>query len=123
MSHHELDDDPDTQALFSKCEGQVAEIKTRQEQAKKIAKSNVTLDIKPTGTDVNMHDLLRDIRGIKMEGVTWLGSEFIEVAYGIQKIRILCQILDEVTSPDSMIEFLEKHADIQSVDVFAFQMA
>jgi elongation factor 1-beta len=123
MRHCEADDDRETQALFQKCEKQLTEIRARQEETKKNAKSNVTLDIKPTGADVNMETLLKDVRQIKIEGLTWLSSEFIHVAYGIQKIRIMCQILDEATSPDAIIEALQEHSDIQSVDVFAFQMA
>lgn len=83
------------------------------------------MDVKPTSTDVNMEDLTKKVKQIEMPGVKWLGSSLIDVAYGIKKLRIMCQIVDDLINPDTIREEIEARfeEDVQSTDVFAFQMA
>jgi len=83
----------------------------------------LTLDIKPTGTDVDLKDLEKRVRGLELEGLKWLGSSHVDVAYGVKKIRIMCQLVDVLMNPDTVREEIEKDEDVQSTDIFAFQMA
>jgi len=54
----------------------------------------------------------------------WLGGQLVDVAYGIKKLRIMCQLVDVLVNPDSVREEIEKfEEEVQSTDVFAFQMA
>jgi Translation elongation factor EF-1beta len=121
----EEDDDKNTQEGFKKYNDKIKEIKKRQEDEAKNnnAKSNLTLDIKPTDTDVNLEELESRIRRINLEGLKWLGSENIDVAYGIKKIRIVCQLVDNLIDPDTICDEISKDGAVQSADVFAFQMA
>jgi len=117
------DDDEETQKMFAKQKEQVKAIQARQAARAGEAKSNLTLDVKPTGTEVDLKDLEKRIRGITIEGCKWLGSDNVDVAYGVKKIRIMCQLVDVLTNPDSIREEIEKDEDVQSTDIFAFQMA
>jgi len=117
------DDDEETKALFEKQKEKIASIKSRQKARAGEAKSNLTLDIKPTGSDINLKELESQVRAIELEGMKWLGSSLVDVAYGIQKIRILCQLVDVLINPDTIREEVEKIEDVQSTDIVAFQMA
>jgi len=117
------DDDEETKKLFEKQKDKINEIKARQAARAGEAKSNLTLDIKPTGTEVDLKDLEKRVRAIQLEGMKWLGSDHIDVAYGVKKIRILCQLVDVLINPDTIREEIEKDEDVQSTDIFAFQMA
>jgi elongation factor 1-beta len=64
------------------------------------------------------------VRNIQIDGLKWLGSQLIDVAYGIKKLRILCQIIDvKISSPDIIVEEIEDIEHVQSCDIFTFQMA
>jgi elongation factor 1-beta len=117
------DDDEETKAMFEKQKEKINAIKARQAARAGDAKSNLTLDIKPTGTDVDLKELEKRVRSITLEGLKWLGSDHIDVAYGVKKIRILCQLVDVLINPDTIREEIEKDEDVQSTDIFAFQMA
>jgi len=117
------DDDEETKALFAKQQDKINAIKKRQAARAGEAKSNLTLDIKPTGTDVDLKELEKRVRSIELDGLKWLGSDQLEVAFGVKKIRIMCQLVDVLINPDTIREEIEKDEDVQSTDIFAFQMA
>lgn len=114
-------DDVDTKKLFEKYKEKTKA--AQQRQTKHRGKSNLTLDIKPTDTDVNLGALETRVRGLPLRGVKWLGSQLIDVAYGIQLIRILCQIEDDLIDPDTIREAIEQDDAVQSTDVMSFTMA
>jgi translation elongation factor EF-1beta len=118
------EDDEETKAMFSKQKGLIEDIQKRQAANAGKAKSNLTLDVKPYDTETDMGALEQKIRGIEMEGLKWLGASLIDVAYGIKKLRIMCQLVDVLVNPDSVREEIEKfEEEVQSTDIFAFQMA
>jgi len=117
-------DDAETKAMFEKQKDLVKDIHARQSANAAKAKSNLTLDVKPFDSETDMGALEKKIRGIEMEGLKWLGGQLVDVAYGIKKLRIMCQLVDVLINPDSVREEVEKFDDeVQSTDVFAFQMA
>jgi elongation factor 1-beta len=118
------EDDEETAALLAAKADQIKAIQARQAAKAHKAKSNLTLDIKPLGSDTDMEELERLVREIKLDGVTWLGGSLIDVAFGVKKLRILVQLVDVLASPDQIREQVEDLEDyVQSTDVFAFQMA
>jgi len=118
------DDDEATKEMFAAKKDLVSKIQERQAANAGNAKSNLTLDVKPFDTETDMGALEQKIRGIEMEGLKWLGASLVDVAYGIKKLRIMCQLVDVLVNPDSVREEVEKFDDeVQSTDVFAFQMA
>jgi len=118
------DDDEETKKLFAGKKEMIGEIRNRQAANAGKAKSNLTLDIKPYDTDTDMAQLEAKIRAIEIEGCKWLGGTLLDVAYGIKKLRIMCQLVDVLVNPDTVREEVEKFSDeVQSTDIFAFQMA
>jgi len=84
------------------------------------AKSSVILDIKPEDSDTNLDELLTQIKEIQKEGLTWGGHEYIPVAYGIKKIRLICVVVDELVSIDDLQEAIQDIDGVQSTDIQAF---
>merc|ERR1712072_1422183 len=117
-------DDEETKAMMAAKAKQIADIQARQQAKKGKAKSNLTIDVKPDDLEVDMDDLTDDVKAITMDGLKWLGGQLIDVAYGIQKLRIMCQIVDQkIPSADIIVEAVEELDGVQSCDIFAFQMA
>jgi len=86
-----------------------------------IAKSTLILDIKPFGSETDMKKMEENVRGIQMEGLRWAGSELVEIAYGVKKLRIISVIVDDLISTDELREKIEAFEDdVQSTDIYAF---
>jgi len=119
------EDDEEAAAFIAKRAEEVKIIQARQAAKAGKARSNVTLDVKPLGSETDMDDLQEQVKAIEIEGLKWLGGQFLDVAFGIKKLRIMCQIVDAlVPSADNIVEAVEELDDlVQSCDVFAFQMA
>ena len=85
-----------------------------------VGKSQIVYDIKPWGEDTNLEEMEAAVRKIEKEGLQWLGSEFKEVAFGIKKLTIICNVLDSVDTEavQEEIEGLEDY--VQSVDIVSF---
>ncbi len=60
-----------------------------------IAKSSVTLDIKPWDDETDLKKLEESVRSIEMDGLLWGASKFIPVAYGVKKLQIICVVEDD----------------------------
>jgi elongation factor 1-beta len=117
------DDDEETRAMLAAKADQIKAIQARQAAKAGKAKSNLTLDIKPYDSETDMKEVEKLVRGIELEGLKWLGGQLLDVAYGVKKLRIMCQMVDVLCSPDTVREKVEELEDVQSTDVFAFQMA
>jgi len=86
-----------------------------------IAKSTVIFDVKPFGSDTDMAKLEANVRSIEMQGLRWAGSELVEIAYGVKKLRIISVIVDDDVSVDDLTDKMQAFEDeVQSVDIFAF---
>lgn len=127
------DDDDDGVDLFgSDDEEDEAAAKVREERlaayaAKKskkpalIAKSSVTLDVKPWDDETDMKVMEQEVRKIQTDGLLWGASKLVPLAFGIHKLQILCIVEDEKVSIDWLTEEIEKIEDfVQSVDIAAF---
>jgi translation elongation factor EF-1beta len=111
------DDDEETKAMMAAKAEQVKKIQARQAAKKGKARSNLTIDVKPDGAETDMDDIEAYVRAIEEDGLKWLGGQLIDVAFGIQKLRIMCQIVDEkIPSADNVVELVE-----QMVRKFSFQ--
>ena len=47
-------------------------------------------------------------------------DQFIPVAFGIKKLRIICVVVDELVSTDDLQESIEALDGVQSTDIHAF---
>jgi len=91
-------------------------------KTKAVAKSSLIIDVKPLGSDTDMAQMEKEVRAIKMEGLTWAGSELIKIAFGLNKLRIICVFIDDlISSTDEITEAIEALTEhVQSTDVYAF---
>merc|ERR1712168_170486 len=127
------DDDDDVDLFGSSDEEEDAEAARVREQrlaayAEKkkakpgpIARSQIMLDIKPWDDETDMKMMENQIRTIEMDGLVWGASKLVPLAFGIQKLTILCTVEDAKVSVDDLSEKIEEFEDlVQSVDVAAF---
>jgi len=116
------DDDEETPAEKAKRE-KMEKMKADAAKPKKvvIAKSEVTLDVKPWDDETCMEELERLVRTIAMEGLVWGSSKLEPVGYGIFKLRIRCVVVDDLVSTDDIEDQIIGFGDhVQSMDIFAF---
>lgn len=111
------DDDDSAAALIKKKAAEAVAAKAKNKPA---ARSAVIWDIKPEDDETNMDELEKGVRAIKMEGLEWQASERVPVAYGIVKLRIIAQIVDDLVPTDDLQENIEQIQGVQSSDIFAF---
>lgn len=89
---------------------------------KTIAKSVVTLEVKPWDDETDMEALEKSVRSIEQEGLVWGSSKLVAVGYGIKKLQITLVIEDELVSLDELQEKIGGFEDyVQSSDVAAMQ--
>ena len=90
-----LSDDDEDEDAGAAAQALIAKKNAEREAAKRAAKggppakSSLILDIKPEDSETDMNELLGEVKQIEMEGLTWGGHEFIPVAFGIKKLRII----------------------------------
>ena len=116
------DEEEDAEAERIKAE-RVAEYNKRKAgKAKTIAKSVVTLEVKPWDDETDMAELEKAVRGIEQEGLVWGSSKLVAIGYGIKKLQITLVIEDELVSLDELQEKIQEFEDyVQSTDVAAMQ--
>jgi len=86
-----------------------------------IAKSSITLDVKPWDDETDMAEMERLVRTIEMDGLVWGQSKLVPLAFGIKKLQIICVVEDEKVGSEDLSEAIEKFEDhVQSVDIAAF---
>lgn len=106
---------------------------------KTIAKSVVTLDVKPWDDETDMAELEKAVRSIEKPGLVWGASTLVAIGYGIKKLQItlvvgmlyvlnevdrflIYGIEDELVSLDELQEEIAAFEDyVQSSDVAAMQ--
>uniref|UniRef100_A0A0N4ZYC3 Elongation factor 1-beta n=1 Tax=Parastrongyloides trichosuri TaxID=131310 RepID=A0A0N4ZYC3_PARTI len=87
-----------------------------------IAKSSIILDIKPWDDTTDLDAMEEKVKSIEQDGLVWGGCKKIPLAYGINKLQIICVIEDLKVSVDDLIEKITGDFEdyVQSVDIAAF---
>ncbi|KTW28565.1 hypothetical protein T552_01826 [Pneumocystis carinii B80] len=89
---------------------------------KVIAKSIVTMDVKPWDDETDMVALEEGVRAIEMDGLVWGSGKLVLVGYGIRKLQITLVVEDEKVSIEELQERIAELEDyVQSSDVVAMQ--
>ncbi|KAL0095153.1 hypothetical protein J3Q64DRAFT_1812841 [Phycomyces blakesleeanus] len=89
---------------------------------KTIAKTTVTLDVKPWDDETDMEVLTKSVKEIAMDGLLWGGSQLVAIGFGIKKLQINCVVEDDKVSMDDLSDKITELEDyVQSVDVAAMQ--
>ncbi|KAJ6554484.1 hypothetical protein B0H19DRAFT_1153732 [Mycena capillaripes] len=116
------DDDDDAEAERIKAERVAEYTKKKAGKPKTIAKSVVTLDVKPWDDETDMEALEKSVRSIEKDGLVWGSSKFVAIGYGIRKLQITLVVEDEKVSLDELQEQIAEFDDyVQSSDVAAMQ--
>ncbi|KAJ4272021.1 Translation elongation factor 1 beta [Fusarium torreyae] len=104
-------------------EERLAEYRKKKEtKPKTIAKSVVTLDVKPWDDETDMKALEEAVRAIEKDGLTWGASKLVPVGFGVKKLQINLVVEDEKISVSDLEEEIQELEDyVQSTDVAAMQ--
>ncbi|KAJ7270650.1 hypothetical protein B0H12DRAFT_1093255 [Mycena haematopus] len=116
------DEEDDAEAERIKAERVAEYSKKKAGKPKPVAKSVVTLDVKPWDDETDMEALEKSVRSIEQDGLLWGLSKFVAIGYGIRKLQITLVIEDEKVSLDELQEKIAEFEDyVQSTDVAAMQ--
>ncbi|QRV99871.1 elongation factor 1-beta [Ceratobasidium sp. AG-Ba] len=116
------DEEEDAEAERIKAERVAAYNAKKANKPKTIAKSVVTLEVKPWDDETDMAELEKSVRSIEQEGLVWGSSKLVAIGFGIKKLQITLVIEDELVSLDELQEKIQEFEDyVQSTDVAAMQ--
>ena len=119
----DADHEAAVQALIAKKQKEREDAKKAKEATKdtsKMAKSTLVLDIKPNDDETNLTELEATIRTITKPGLYWGACERKPIAFGLEKIRIMATIVDDLVGVVDLQDEIEDLDEVQSTDVFAF---
>jgi elongation factor 1-beta len=89
---------------------------------KPIAKTTITLEIKPWDDETDMDAMTKGVKDITMDGLLWGGHQLVPIGYGIRKLQINCVVEDDKVMLDDLTDQITALEDyVQSVDVAAMQ--
>jgi len=118
----EDDEEDDAEAERVKAERVAAYNAKKANKPKTIAKSLVTLDVKPWDDETDMKALEDSVRSIEQDGLIWGASKLVPIGYGIRKLQITLVVEDEKVSTDDLQEKIAEFEDyVQSSDIAAMQ--
>jgi len=116
------DDEEDAEAERIKAERVKAYEAKKANKPKTIAKSVVTLEVKPWDDETDMKELEDSVRAIEQDGLVWGSSKLVAIGYGIKKLQMTLVIEDEKVSLDELQEKIAEDEDhVQSTDIAAMQ--
>ncbi|CDO77480.1 hypothetical protein BN946_scf184902.g14 [Trametes cinnabarina] len=116
------DDEEDAEAERVKAERVAAYNAKKAVKPKTVAKSVVTLEVKPWDDETHMAKLEEAVRSIEMPGLVWGASKLVPIGYGIRKLQITLVVEDELVSLDELQEKVAQFDEyVQSSDIAAMQ--
>ncbi|VWU52241.1 elongation factor 1 (EF-1), putative [Hepatocystis sp. ex Piliocolobus tephrosceles] len=81
---------------------------TKKEKKPVINKSSLIIDIKPYGEETDLDEVLKLLKKIEMEGLTWgKAHKKMPFAFGLFKLQVSCVIIDDLINTDELIESIE----------------
>eukprot|EP01052_Picozoa_sp_SAG31_P006822 SAG31_NODE_318_length_17799_cov_79.857571_11_plen_167_part_00 len=85
-----------------------------------VNKSSVVLDVKPWDDETDLVAMEKAVRQVQTEGLEWQASQLEDIGYGIKKLRIMCQVVDEQVSVDEDVvnKIVDIEEYVQSCDIF-----
>lgn len=119
------DDEVDEEAEKVKQQRLAEYAAKKANKPKTIAKSLVTLDVKPWDDETDMDELEKAVRAIEKDGLVWGLSKRVPVGFGISKTQFSLVVEDEKISLDELQEQIaEDGADyIQSTGTSLLQLS
>ncbi|KAL5490152.1 hypothetical protein ACEPAI_4985 [Sanghuangporus weigelae] len=118
------DEEEDEEAERIKAERVKAYNEKKAAKPKTVAKSLVTLEVKPWDDETDLQKLEEAVRSIEKPGLVWGASKLVPIGFGIKKLQITIVIEDDLVSLDELQEQIQEFEDyVQSTDVAAMQTA
>ncbi|KAL5529369.1 hypothetical protein ACEPAG_5354 [Sanghuangporus baumii] len=118
------DEEEDEEAERIKAERVKAYNEKKAAKPKTVAKSLVTLEVKPWDDETDLQKLEEAVRSIEKPGLVWGASKLVPIGFGIKKLQITIVIEDDLVSVDELQEQIQEFEDfVQSTDVAAMQTA
>ncbi|EPQ55879.1 hypothetical protein GLOTRDRAFT_60692 [Gloeophyllum trabeum ATCC 11539] len=116
------DEEEDAEAERVKAERVAAYNAKKANKPKTVAKSVVTLEVKPWDDETDMEALEKAVRSIEQPGLVWGASKLVPIGYGIRKLQMTLVVEDELVSLDELQEKIQEFDDyVQSTDIAAMQ--
>ncbi|CAG9970872.1 unnamed protein product [Clonostachys byssicola] len=116
------DEEEDAEAIRVREERLKAYNEKKAAKPKTIAKSVVTLDVKPWDDETDMAALEAAVRAIEQDGLVWGASKLVPVGFGVRKLQINMVIEDDKVLVSELEETIQEIEDyVQSTDVAAMQ--
>ncbi|KAI1396088.1 putative elongation factor 1-beta [Hypoxylon fuscum] len=116
------DEEEDAEAVRVREERLAAYKAKKDAKPKTIAKSVVTMDVKPWDDETDMAALEAAVRGIEKDGLVWGASKLVPVGFGIKKLQLTLVVEDEKISTQDLQDEIEGFEDyVQSTDIAAMQ--
>jgi len=113
--------DDDEEAEKNRAERAAAHLEKKSKKPAIIAKSMITLDVKPWDDETDVKEMEKAVRSIEADGLLWGTSKFADVAFGIKKLVITCVVEDDKVGTDFLEESITGFEDlVQSVDIASF---
>ncbi|PLN83811.1 putative elongation factor 1-beta [Aspergillus taichungensis] len=115
-------EDEDPEVVRQREENLAAYRKKKESKPKVVAKSMVTLEVKPWDDETDLEQMEKNVRAIEKDGLVWGASKFQVIGFGIKKLQINMVVEDEKISLDELQQEIEEDEDhVQSTDVAAMQ--
>lgn len=117
------DDDEDSEAVEKAKKERADKMAAEKKGAKPavVAKSTVVLDVKVWDDETDLKEVENQVRAIQKDGLLWGAAALKPLAFGINKLQIVCVVEDEKISIDQLTEQIEELELVQSTDIAAFQ--
>ncbi|KAI1501720.1 hypothetical protein F5X99DRAFT_381489 [Biscogniauxia marginata] len=116
------DEEEDADAVRVREERLAAYKAKKEAKPKTIAKSVVTIDIKPWDDETDMPGLEAAVRSIEKDGLVWGASKLVPVGFGIKKLQINLVVEDDKISLEELEEQIQGFEEfVQSTDIAAMQ--
>lgn len=112
------DEEKDEEAERVKAERLAEYQKKKAAKPKPVAKSLVTLEVKPWDDETPMDELEKAVRAIEMDGLVWGSSKLVPVGYGVSKLQMSLVVEDDKVSTEELQERVQELDDyVQSTDI------
>ena len=99
---------------------ELAAARVKPKDNKKLERSNVCIAVNPTGVDVDWGEIEDYCRSITIEGLDWKAAVLEDVAFGIKKLKISMNIIDDLVSVDDVEELIQANEDVTSTEIVHF---
>jgi len=87
---------------------------------KKSSDSIVVVDVTTADVDTDLEAMEKFVRGTKVDGLTWEGSQVLDYVFGLKKLRIICKCRDDVSVEEVCQELEKKDELIGSAQIESF---